>query len=419
MQFLAPIEVELFMAVAKEPFIVPRQLISPEINMAAQWFITPFAVRIFSAIARDALSDKPANLISIMQQSGVTSEERVYITKLWREGKESGSADIEPLIAAMQNEYMQREVNNIWKDYTGKVVAHPDLIRDHVHDMGAQLSTVAYDGVTYNPDPTTHYGDFDVVIGSSWRSNALDGLYGGVPNMGYGLFIAPSGYGKSSFARSLVAYAVIRSVFGERTDALLATNEMKAGITSRGIRDSLRDMWQTERSHDDIDGDIRHHVKLYEDTYSFARFEQMIHWHRPNIAIIDSLDALGFPASAEKLKDEKEKHQARAIALNDMSAKFGCFIIVPANASGENQMALKQGRLDKVYQAFAFGSQWYENKATYATVMTWDVDSPGISLFKNTKNRPQGQSGVGHIWSMKHSYEGHYYRDSVQIDLNA
>jgi hypothetical protein len=289
---------------------------------------------------------------------------------------------------------------------------------EYLHDLGARLSTIANGGSLYNPDPTAHYDDLDIEIGTSWRCHTMDNLLGGVPNMGYQLFIAPTGYGKSSYSRSTVVYSVIRSVYGEDTNVLIAVNELMAGVTSRGIRDALRDMWAGERSDDDVDRDIRKYVKLYERCYSYSRFEQMLHWHRPRVAIIDSLDALGFPDGTDKMK-EADRHQARAIGLAEMSAKYETFIVVPANASGENQISLKQGRMDKIYQAHAFGSTWYEAKSSFATVMTWDTENPGVSLFKNTKNRPTGQSGVGHVFPMAHSNQGHYYRDSMTFDLNS
>jgi hypothetical protein len=419
---LSSFEAELFKAVASEPFIVPRQLVSPETNLAAAWFETTLGVRAFSAIAHDALLDRPTNIISILQQSHPTPAERTELIKLWTQGKANGSVDIEPIVNAMRDSYIARETQKIFEDYNHKWQEHPDLIRDYLHDMGASLAALANDGLSYNPDPVAHYDDIDITIGTSWGCDALDVLYGGVPNRGYGLFIAPSGFGKSSFSRSLAVYSLLRSMRGESTHVLLAVNEMTSGFTSRGIRDAARDLLQYhEVSHDVIDENISRYIKLYEDVYTYSRFEQMLFWHRPNVAVIDSLDALGYPPSADKYKNDADRHQARAIGLHEMSAKYGCFIIVPANASGENQFALKQGRLDKIYNASAFGSAWYENKATYATVMTWDVDSPGISLFKDTKNRPMGQAGVGRVIPMQHSYEGHYYRDAQirTIDLNA
>lgn len=415
---LSPYEIELVKAVASDPTGVTRRLISPEVGMASSWFLTPLGLRFFSALARNAVEDKDINFISVARQCELSSAEYKYLITIWNEGKLTGSANVDALANALRNEAMARSVNQAWDRYVLKLKVSPDEIRNHINEMGADLSSISHDGIAYNPDPTTHYDDADVVIGSSWGSSVLDHLYGGVPNLGYGLFVAPSGYGKSSFSRSVVVYSVIRSVMRERTEVLIAVNEMRGGVTSRGIRDALRDMWGEDRGYDDIDDDIRRNVKMYEDVYSYTRFEQMVYWHRPNIAIIDSLDALGFPAYAEKYKDEKDRHQARAIALNDLSIRNGTFIIVPANASGENQLALKQNKIAKIFQTSAFGSAWYEGKSTYATVMTWDKENPGVSLFMNTKSRPYGQKGVGHVYPMVHSDRGHYYRDGYELDLN-
>ena len=106
MQLLSQIESELFKSVAVDPFVVPRQLISPEINMAGEWFVTPLATRVFSAIAQIALEDKSVSLVAIAQKAGVNREELLYLTRLWGDGKASGSGDIEPIVSAMQKDGM-------------------------------------------------------------------------------------------------------------------------------------------------------------------------------------------------------------------------------------------------------------------------------------------------------------------------
>lgn len=414
---LTPYESELFKGVAYQPLEGPRLLISPEINMGSTWFSSPEAVKIFSAIAEHALLNKPVTFASLMVACNIQGGERNYLLDLWNKGKIE-QTDMTSVIGIMRHESMEREVGRVIKDYQSKLKARPEEIEEHINDMGAELATISHDGAGYDPDPTTHYDDGGTEVVGSWGCRTIDAIFGGVLSSGFGLLIAPSGFGKSSFSRTLTAFAVLQYATGHDLSVLIAVNEMDSGVTSRGLRDALRHMWGESRSHDQINQDIRESVRLYEDAYSFSRFEQMIYWHRPNIAIIDSLDALSFSGKSEKFKDPNDRHQARAIELHDISKRYGCFIFVPANAAGDGQILLKQGNLDKVHEARAFGSIWYQNKSTVSTVMTWDVDNPGISLFKNTKDRMRGQKGVGVVHSMAHSEYGRYYTDPHEIVLN-
>jgi hypothetical protein len=410
-------EEELFKSVARNPSETPRLLISPEVNMAGNWFTSPLAAKAFSSIAQDALMDKPASLISILAQGSYPKEEIEYLTMLWKAGKITGEEDMSPVVNALRNDGLGREVNRVWEDYNHRLKKAPEDIRDHINDMGAELSTISHDGIGYDPRPSAHYDDDGIEVAGTWGSKSIDQLLKGVPSAGYMLFIAPSGFGKSVFSRSCVAYMVSRFMQGENRQSLIAVNEMDSGVTARGIRNAVRDMWRDERPEDEIIRDIDRSVRVYEDVYNFSKFEQMLYWHRPSFAVIDSLDALGYPSGTEKLQ-EAEKHQARAIRLHDISKKYGTFILVPSNASGENQRELKNGNLNKVQNAQAFQSIWYMNKSIISTVMTWDTMNPQTSLFKNVKHRPMGQEAVGEIVSMAHSKTGHYYYDPVYVNLN-
>lgn len=414
-------EVLLVKAIAQDPPASAAYLMSPQVNMGIDWAVSPAVKKFLAAIGEYVLSGSPISLSSILLHRDealgeFTPEEVVLIAGVWKDAQQTDSIDLQKLVQNIKANVVIRLANNAIQNYQSEVKKTPLKAPHHISGLISRLDAIVNFADDYDPDPTTHYNDQDIDIGRSWGSKILDRLYGGgVPSMGYSLLVAPTGFGKSTFCRTVVANSVCRSVLGERTDALFSLNELKAGETSRRLKAALTSMWAGQRSSDDIDRDIRQHVKMYENVYSLAALARQISWWRPAIAVVDSLDALDYPPGTE-YHSQDDKHKARAVFLADLSAKYNCFIVIPSNASSEHQKLLQEGKLHQVHQARAFGSMWYEAKAAFAAVMTQDPSPQGVGrvLIKTTKNRPNGESKF-QIWPMLYSPIGKYYYDPAEI----
>lgn len=415
MALFSPLEAELLKCIANRPTDNAKYLVRPEVNMISEWFSTPMATAVFKTIARDALNEQPATWMSILSTVPMESQDREYVSSLWKEGKQSAS-DVGQIVGALQTNLIRNDADKAITEYHGLVQREPDRVRDHVEMLGSTLAIISHDGVGYDPTPSAHKDDSDIVIGGSWGSKTVDKMFdGGVPSSGYALWVAPSGFGKSSMMRSLATYSIARNITGNHADLVFMTNEMLAGETSRRIHSALKNLWAGGRTDDQLWKDIDSSMRIYDRVYSWSKMDRILYWERPTIAIIDSLDALDWPEGTDYAKSD-EKHKARSNSLAEMSIKYNCFISIPANASEENQRALRDGNLDKVQSAMAFGSSWYLNKSSWSFVLTRDKEVHNRTSIKRVKNRPTGL--IGEVWSMGYSPEGKYYYDLATIPLN-
>jgi hypothetical protein len=327
--------------------------------------------------------------------------------RLWGEAKQNPNSDIQVAIESLRNSYLVRESEKEMDICKSKNRANKYEVVNNLTQLSSILGSLAHDGTSYNPDPVSHLNDPEVTVGGTWGCKILDDLFdGGVPSGGYSLCVAPTGFGKTTLGRSYAVYSIT-----SKMPVTVCTNEMQAGDISRGIKRALMTMWAGTRDESDIERDMRTYLKVYERVFEWEHLERIAYTTKSRILVIDSLDNLTYPPDSRSMPID-EKHKSRANGIAGMSLKYGSFISVVGNASGEQQRELREG-VEKVNSARCFGSVWYENLSYWSSVMSRDRVQLNVSNVKSCKNRKNGH--IGEIWKWTYDQQGAYYRDSAQL----
>ena len=403
------LEKMLFVWVASDPSAVARTLMSPRVNMRPEWFQNELFRSLFARIAELALSRDQITWLSIASGVSVPKEARARLRQLWSEGK-AGTHDGSGIIAALKSRLLTQEVDGAIGLYRKELLKSPGEIGDHITRLGSTLSTISYDGEGYDPDPTTHLDDFEVKVEGTWGSRTLDEMYGdgngkgGVPNSAFVVYSAHTGQGKTTYALTLAAMCVSRGI-----SCVVMSNEMLRGDYSRGVLRALEIMWAGERTSEMLKSDMRRYLKVYEPVRLFERMRQILHWHRPAVAIMDSIKSLTPPAESLRYNDIGQ-HAAKADTMLALCRQLELFLFAPGNMSGKRQEQLLS-KPDTVNSVMLFGSTSYQDSSDYAFVSWRDPVAPDIQQFKKVKDRPSGS--IGRQWQMAYDRAGGYYRDNI------
>lgn len=412
-------EIPLWQAIAINPNENAKYVSSLQVGNLREWVQTPLAKNLFTRISYLVINNKYVSLLSIITESeiskeshpevyAITKQEQDYLIGLWKEAQiNPAGCDIQVVVNSIRNNYLVHESEREMDSCKGKNRSDQSSVSGNLTELSSILSSLAYDGTLYNPDPVSHLNDPEVTISGTWGCGILDNLFdGGVPSSGYSLCVAPTGFGKTTLGRSYAVYSII-----SKMPVVVCTNEMTAGDISRGVKRALATMWAGTRDDAEIERDMRAYMRVYDKVFEWERLENVARTERPRILVIDSLDNLTYPSESRSMPMD-EKHKARANGIAGISSKYGSFVSVVGNASGEQQSALREG-VEKVSSARAFGAVWYENMASWSSVMSRDKVQSNISNVRRCKNRKNGR--IGEIWKWAYDTQGAYYRDSAAV----
>lgn len=410
-------EVPLWQAIAIAPNENAKYLASPSAGNFREWIQTPLAKNIFTRVAYLVINNQHISFLSILtapvsrelhpEVYDVLENETKYLADLWNEGKQKPSHDLPFIVSALRDNYIVKESEKEMDSCKSRNRADQSSAVNNLTELSSILGTLAHYGALYNPDPVSHLNDPEVTISGTWGCNIFDNLFdGGVPSGGYSLCVAPTGFGKTTLGLSYAIY----SITSKMTSAV-CTNEMSSGDISRRVKRALMTMWAGTRDEADIERDMRTYMRVYDRVFDWERLENIAYTEHPRILVIDSLDNLTYPPESRSMPID-EKHKARANGIAGMSSKYGSFISVVGNASGEQQSALREG-VEKVSSARAFGSAWYENMAYWSSVMSRDKVQSNVSNVRRCKNRQNGR--IGEIWKWAYDSQGAYYKDCATV----
>jgi hypothetical protein len=379
------------------------------VNMKPEWFDNELFRSLFTRIAELAMSGDQITWLSIASGVSVSRGARTRLRKLWSEGR-AGTHDGSGIITALKSRLLVKEADVAIDHYRKGLHADPKEIREHITKLGSTLSTISYDGVGYDPDPATHLEDFEVKVEGTWGSETLDAMYGdgngkgGVPNSAFVVYSAPTGAGKTTYALTLATMCVAHGM-----SCVIMSNEMSRGDYSRGVLRALEVMWAGSRTRETLIQDMSDYLKVYERVHSFERMHQILHWHRPAVAIVDSINAIAPPSQSMKF-NEVGQHAAKADTTLALCRQLELFLFAPGNMSAQRQQRLLT-KPDTVNDVTLFGSVSYQNAADVVLLSWRDPIEPDMQRFKRVKNRKYG--AIGEQWQMAYDRAGGFYRDNI------
>jgi hypothetical protein len=404
-----PLDLMLIKAIASNPDEVMRQLLSPQTGWEEGWIQTPTVKNICRQMARMALAGQNISWLSLMSAVTLDDTSLDTIKQAWKEGR-AERPDWHPIVDRLKNEKIKRDSDASIKTYYGRTRETPDRIRDHLGVLGLELSVIANDGKSYDPTPSAHLDDKHIEVVTSWGWPVLDDIFGGgILSHGFVVWTAPSGCGKTTMGRTLAAYAI-----PQNKRIVIMSNEMAAGSYADGILRALRRRWMGERQETDLIKDMDSYMSIYDQVYTFEKVRQILYWERPDIAVLDSINAVSPPDMARKMS-EHEQHRAKADMTLSMVNEFETLLYAPGNMSEQEQRRLRgvpdnrgrRTRPEDVNSVMLFGSAAYQNASDLAFVSWRDAVNPDRQMVKRVKKRYGGE--IGQIWDLKYDQIGRYY----------
>jgi len=417
---MSPIESELLKAVAYNPQEVMPQLMSPQVNFDEGWFENGIIKSTFKVLAQLTLSRKPISWLMVSANLPFVDGQREQLRELWQQGKVK-QIDWKPIVEVLKTSYIQRQADKSIQGYYKGVKQHPQKVVHHLGVLGVEIGQIAHKGVTYNPDPTTHFADQDVIRSGTWGDKVLNEMFsersddpGGRPNYGFVIASMPTGHGKSTLAITMAAYGL---AYGQPEDTItIMSNESPRSVYSRGVLRALHSMYGGQESDEALSRLMKERLLVYgpdsEDggmpVKTFELMRQILFWTRPKIAVMDSLNSVSPPQFAmTNRKSDYMIHEIKADAFRDTCLEYGVLLYSPGNMSDDMQTRLKDNP-SKVSGVMLFGSKAYENAADYSFLGWRDKSRMGVQQMKRCKNR-HGTS-MGEVWSWVYDMQGGYYR---------
>jgi len=396
-----PQDLSLVRSIAHDPNVVLRELVSPNIDLNPEWIQTTSVRRFVSLAVELTLKGSSVSWLALVN-APMEEDDREQVKQAWIEGRDT-ETDWRPIVKELKTAAVKSLADNAIRGYYGRVKQEPVRIRDHLGVLGLELAHIANDGMEYDPRPSAHLVSNHPHIESKWGSTVLDNMFdGGRPNHGFIVFTAPSGAGKSTMAKTLAAHGI---AYPPHPRVVIMANEMVASYYATGILQALKRIWQGGRAEADLIRDMDTQLSIYDRVTTFEKFRQILYWERPQVAILDSINAVATPAFAERYS-ENERHRAKADMTLQTVNEFGCLLYAPGNMSEAEQRKLRDKPLS-VNSAMLFNSVSYQNSSDYSFVSWRDASNLNKQNIKRVKNR--WGSGLGEVWTMDYDPVGGCY----------
>ena len=423
-----PLDITLIKAIAHSPKVVMRELLAPNVDLSPDWISTPVVRQCIECVRELTERDMAVSWLTLLSRIAMSDEEREELSRAWREGKATAT-DWHPVISEMKTSTVIREADRAIKNYTKRVSQIPYRVREHIGDLGLELSLIASDGLGYDPHPSAHLTDMGMERRGTWGDTTFDKMFssswedkGGVPSYGFVVASMPTGAGKTTLGISMAAVAV---AFSPSTRITIMSNELPRKVYSSGIFRVLKYLYAGEEYDESILRAIDSQVAVYApgvdgkqrnvgvSVDTFEKFRQIVFWDKPNFAIMDSIVDVAPPKYLASLRDRNEIYKETAAAFRNSCLEFGMLLYAPGNMSNEWETKLK-ATPDKVSSVMLFGSKTFENASDFSLLGWRDKSDPQKQWIKRCKNR-HGTS-VGEAWPMRYDLQGGYYRTLPPVE---
>jgi hypothetical protein len=350
-------------------------------------------------------------------------QEQEELKALWIEGKQE-KTDWQSASTTLKNEMMLRAGDNAIQSYRHNVQRAPMDVGRYLGVLSLEASLISKDGINYNSSPSSHLNDKDLERRGTWGDSGIDKMFsetwddaGGRPSYGFVIASMPTGDGKTTLAISLAAYGLAYSTTDRIT---IMSNEMPRKTYSKGVLRALMSIYQGQESEESLKRMMDDRMQVFGPTSedsggmpvkSFELMRQILFWTSPQIAVMDSLNAVSFPDFANSNRmSEHQQHSIKANAFRDTCRDYGVLLYAPGNMSGILQDKLKANP-NKMSSVMLFGSKEYESASDYSFLGWRDPNLMMHQYIKRCKNR-HGTS-KGELFPMIYDTVGGHYRTEV------
>lgn len=408
---LNPLDTSLLMSVSHSPLDTPKLLISPTVNMDTTWFDNEFSQSIFDVVFKNALSELPTSPISIISKVKMSKPQVDWFLATWQKGKLTDS-DITGTVEALRERKIIKEANTAMDECRQRVSKTPSSYLTQYTALGATMDFLVHEGETYDPTPSAPSNSRRWQIMGKWGDCVFDSLFevreddgtytSGILNYGSIIWVGATKMGKSTSMYTLSSLSILRDL----TDVVYISNEPTKDQVKWNIYNAILGMGGL--AYDDMIKQVDRTLKIYQHIHSFETMKRILHWHRPGLAIMDSLDGLSFPQEAKNYRATEEQHRERAQQIRDIAAKYNTLLIIPANASETMQNKLRTEDIKGISSVMPLGSSWYQSLMDESVAFARDKIDMRRAYVKRVVNRTSGR--MGEVWELEYQPKGAYYK---------
>lgn len=343
---------------------------------------------------------------------------------LWA-GKWAEAQDKDPIEGVLEytkqlrRDAALREVQDVMtaiKDYSD---TNPRDVLRWLPTVIQTLRAIQVTGQRYDPTPSVIWetGYVPRVVGQFSKSPTLNTMLGGGLWDGcLVLYGTPTSQGKSTFAYTTIAHAVVS---GHKT--VLFSREASAAEATARIVQAYGGFTRSEVENKQGSSPSRHqalrrtlreldrYLSIYDrHSAALGDFAEIVHWEQPLLVIIDHLGlyGIGDPRAGLQIMGKRDPLGDLSDTLLDLSREEHCTIIATSQFSaGEQKTLLKDHDLNPPTY---YGSARIMMAADIAYIAMRYWQQPGLQWHRCKKDRMEGKM-LNRVWYLRYVPEWRCY----------
>lgn len=342
-------------------------------GLQPEWVVDT-TVRKFISTALDLTRrNLHVNLVQVMAgMADCDPVRRKEVVQIWTAQKElNGHGDVDPKIAisAALDAHHLRETSQIQADVERLMRESPGEVSKWLPQITGRFASVVTVGSSYDPHITAHLEKPPQSVRFKSRIPGLNAIMrGGYWDSFLGIFIAPTGHGKSSVGRTIAidcAYSQRKCaiISNEGSESEISHRLMQAitGVSAQEKAEGFRDMQFGDRMYSAAEREamykgwveyINDYVRVYgPQFYNDHQIRRILKWEKPDAVVIDYLRK--FPGMiSNPSKNSNDEVGDMADFLLTVSRDPGAHIYTAAQTSGEHAIKLMANENEQITQAY-------------------------------------------------------------------